>query len=195
MKNPVVRLFEPHRLLRNGKPEGAMPDGAQVLRRTMQVAWPSMLESFLVSLVGMIDTIMVSGLGSYAIAAVGLTNQPKFIGLAIFMSLNVAVSAIVARRKGENDRESANKVLSTSLLITLALTAVISVVCVVFAGDFMRLAGAQDDTLAPATGYFKIVMGGMVFNVLSMVINAARGGEYKNRHAHQFGFQRGKRNF
>lgn len=176
MKNPIVRLFEPQHLLRKIKPEGELPDGRQVLRRTMQMAWPSMLESFLVSLVGVIDTIMVSGLGSYAIAAVGLTNQPKFIGLAIFLSLNVAVSAIVARRKGENDRESANKVLSTALLITLILTVIISIVCVIFAEDFMRLAGAQEDTLEPSTGYFKIVMGGMVFNVLSMVINAAQRG-------------------
>ena len=73
MKNPIVRLFEPQHLLRKIKPEGELPDGRQVLRRTMQMAWPSMLESFLVSLVGVIDTIMVSGLGSYAIAAVGLS--------------------------------------------------------------------------------------------------------------------------
>ena len=62
------------------------------------MAWPSIMESFLVSLVGMVDTFMVSSLGVYAIAAVGLTTQPKFIGLAVFISLNVAVSAIVARR-------------------------------------------------------------------------------------------------
>ena len=91
MKNPIVRLFEPQHLLRKIKPEGELPDGRQVLRRTMQMAWPSMLESFLVSLVGVIDTIMVSGLGSYAIAAVGLTNQPKFIGLAIFLSLKICI--------------------------------------------------------------------------------------------------------
>ena len=63
------------------------------------------MESFLVSLVGLVDTFMVSSLGLYAIAAVGLTTQPKFIGLAVFISLNVAVSAIVARRKGEDDRD------------------------------------------------------------------------------------------
>lgn len=56
------------------------------------MAWPSMVESFLVALVGFIDTIMVSTLGSYAIAAVGLTQQPKFIGLALFMSMSTAIS-------------------------------------------------------------------------------------------------------
>ena len=49
---------------------------------------------------------MVGTMGSYAIAAVGLTIQPKMLGLALFLSLNVAVSAIVARRKGAGDREA-----------------------------------------------------------------------------------------
>lgn len=120
--------------------------------------------------------MMVGGLGSYAIAAVGLTTQPKFVGLAVFISLNVAVSAIVARRKGEQDREAANRVLAQAVQITLLLTAVISVICVVFANPIIRLAGSAEDTHAEAVSYFRIVMGAMVFNVLSMVLNAAQRG-------------------
>ncbi|MEF9976735.1 MAG: MATE family efflux transporter, partial [Oscillospiraceae bacterium] len=86
--------------------------------KAFRVAWPSTLESFLVAIVSVVDTIMVSSLGDYAIAAIGLTNQPKFLGLAAFLSLNVAVSAIVARRRGENDREGANRVLMQALLLT-----------------------------------------------------------------------------
>ena len=53
-------------------------------KKALSVAWPAMAESFFVALAGMIDTMMVSALGPYAVAAVGLTNQPKFIGLTIF---------------------------------------------------------------------------------------------------------------
>ena len=124
----------------------------------------------------MIDTIMVSSMGSYAIAAVGLTTQPKFVGLAIFLSLNVAVSAIVARRRGEHDQESANRVLTQAILITLGLTAIVSVVCVALADPIIHLSGSAEDTHEPARNYFIIIMGGMVFNTLSMVINAAQRG-------------------
>ena len=80
-----------------------------LLGRALRIAWPSLTESVLIGLVGMVDTMMVSTLGTYAIAAVGLTTQPKFIGLAFFLSLNIAVSALVARRRGEQDAESANR--------------------------------------------------------------------------------------
>ena len=73
---------------------------AQLLKETLRMAWPAVLESFFISLAGMIDTLMVSQLGTYAVAAVGLTVQPKFISLALFLSVNVAVSALVARRRG-----------------------------------------------------------------------------------------------
>ena len=59
------------------------------------------------AVVGFIDTMMVSVLGDYAIAAVGLTTQPKMLALAVFMAMAPAVSALVARRKGEDNRESA----------------------------------------------------------------------------------------
>lgn len=171
-----MHFVNPSKVLKSAPALGEIPSEKQILQRTLQIAWPSIVESFLVSLVGMIDTIMVSSLGSYAIAAVGLTTQPKFIGLAIFLSLNVAVSAIVARRKGEREQESANRVLTQSIIITLALTLVISILCVVFADPIIRLSGSAEDTHEPARNYFIIIMGGMVFNTLSMVINAAQRG-------------------
>ncbi|MCQ4949019.1 MATE family efflux transporter [Bittarella massiliensis (ex Durand et al. 2017)] len=171
-----MQLFRCEKLMRGVEQEGKVPDERTVLKTTLNIAWPSILESFLISLVGMVDTVMVSSLGSYAIAAVGLTTQPKFIALAVFMSLNVAISAIVARRRGEGDRDSANRVLVQALIISVVLTVVISVVTVIWADPIIRLCGSAPDTHDAAVGYLRIIQGGMIFNVLSMVINAAQRG-------------------
>lgn len=176
MNAVLAKIFCAQRILKNAPAEGEMPDDETLLRRAFRVAWPSTLESFLVALVGMVDTIMVSSLGAYAIAAVGLTSQPKFICLAVFMSLNIAVSALVARRKGEGDREGANRVLTQAIVLTLLFTAVITVLAFVFAEPVLRLAGTNEDTHESAVAYFRIISAGMVFNVLSMVINAAQRG-------------------
>ncbi|MEF9969707.1 MAG: MATE family efflux transporter [Ruthenibacterium sp.] len=176
MSAKFMKLFSAEHTLKNTVPLGEMPSDKTILKRTLRVAWPSMLESFLVSLVGVVDTIMVSALGSYAIAAVGLTGQPKFICLAAFFSLNIAVSAVVARRKGERDRDGANNVLRQALLVTGVLTVLITILAFVFAEPILRLAGTNADTHAAATVYFRILTAGMVFNVFSMVINAAQRG-------------------
>ncbi len=171
-----MQLFRVDRLLRNTQILGDVPDYHSLLISTIHIAWPSILESFLIALVAMVDTIMVGTIGSQAIASVGLTTQPKFIGLAVFISLNVAISAIVARRRGEGDRADANRVLMQALLLTLLLTAVVSTISILFANQIIRFAGSHPETHADAVAYFRIIMGGLICNTISMVINAAQRG-------------------
>ena len=61
-------------------------------KEAIRLAWPAVCESFFIALAGMVDTFMVSTLGANAVAAVGLTTQPKFLGLALFIAANVAIS-------------------------------------------------------------------------------------------------------
>lgn len=159
-----------------GMQMGEIPSEKQIIKDTLNVAWPSVLESFFICLAGVVDTIMVGTLGSYAIAAVGLTTQPKFMGLALFISLNVAVSAIVARRKGQGDREGANRVVRMVLLFTIFATILVSALFLIFADPIVKLMGSQADTHDSAVAYLRIIMGGLVFSTVSMVLNAAQRG-------------------
>ena len=72
-----------------------------ITKEAVRMAWPAVCESFFIALAGMVDSLMVSSMGASAVAAVGLTTQPKFMGLALFFAMNVSVSALVARRRGE----------------------------------------------------------------------------------------------
>lgn len=175
-----MHFINPARICK-GMELGDLPPEREIIKTTLTIAWPSVLESFFVCLAGMMDTIMVSSLGSYAIAAVGLTQQPKFLGLALFLSMNVAVSAVVARRKGEDDREGANRVLRMALWVTILLTAIISVVFVVFADPIVTLVGSQPDTHEYAVEYLQIIMGGIGFSTISLVLNAAQRGAGNTR--------------
>lgn len=174
--NFIAKNFTAKHLLGGYAPQGDLPTDKALLKTTFKMAWPSMIESFLIAIVGIIDTIMVSSLGDYAIAAIGITTQPKFIGLAFFISINVAVSAIVARRKGEKDKVGANRVLMQALILVCILSVVIGAICVVFASPIMKFVGSNSQTHDAAVIYLQIIMGCMFFNVVSMVLNAAQRG-------------------
>ena len=151
-------------------------DTGALFKETIRMAWPALLESFFVALAGMIDTMMVSTMGTYAVAAVGLPTQPKFITLAIFFSINVSVSALVARRRGQQDQRSANEILLTALILTLLFCAILSVITVIWASPIISLCGSNADTHESAVLYFRVIQAGMIFNVLSLCINAAQRG-------------------
>ncbi len=146
------------------------------IKITLNMAWPAIVESFFVAFAGLVDSLMVSALGSDAVASVGLTTQPKFIGLSLFFAVNVAISALVARRRGEKKQDDANKLLVTALLFIIIAGIALSVLFVVFASPIISLCGSTADTHDNAVTYFRIIMGGMIFNCIQMGINAAQRG-------------------
>ncbi len=146
------------------------------IKITIDMAWPAILESFFVAFAGLVDSLMVSSLGAYAVAAVGLTTQPKFLGLSLFFAVNVAVSALVARRRGEGRQEEANRIMYTALTFVIAAAVVLSVSLVLLAGPIITLCGSTPETHDTAVIYFQIIMGGMIFNCVQMCINSAQRG-------------------
>ena len=153
----------------------------RTIRTALNMAVPAIIESFFVAFAGLVDSFMVSSLGANAVAAVGITTQPKFLGLAIFFAMNVAISALVARRFGENERRKANSILLTALLLVLGLAFVLSTSLVTFAPQIMDLCGSTPETHDGAVAYYRIIMGGMIFNCIQMAINSAQRGAGNTR--------------
>lgn len=151
------------------------------------MAWPAIVESFFVAFAGLVDSFMVSRMGSYAVAAVGLTTQPKFMGLAMFFAVNVSISALVARRYGEKQRRDANSVFLTAMVFVAIAAVVLSIIFIFAADPIITLCGStQEDaegvlTHESAVLYFRIIMGGMIFNCIQMAVNSAQRGAGNTR--------------
>ena len=144
-------------------------------RLIFDLTWPSLAENVLASLISIVDMIMVSSLGAYAINAIGLVTQPRFVLLACFMALSVGSTAMVARFKGANDRENACMVLNQSLLMTTALTIIMCAVMYISGEPLIRfIAGANitEQTIQAALVYFRIQIIGFPTLSLTFCINS-----------------------
>ena len=154
-----------------------IPPGREMYKQYISIAIPSVCEMVLISLISMVDTVMVSSLGTDAVAAVGLVNQPRMIMLCLFFALNVGITAVVARRKGENRQQEANAALRTAIVMILLLSAVLMLVLLPLSSALMRFAGAEEGrTLELSTDYFMILGCALPFQALSMGICAAQRG-------------------
>lgn len=176
MTRLIERIYSNKYMISKDDVVGEIPSDREVYKNVMDVAWPSALEAVLVQLISSADLIMVGGLGATAISAVGITSQPRFILLAVIFSLNIGVTALVARRKGEGNREEANKTLRQSLVICTVLSIMLSAVGIIFAEPLILFAGAQSDVVDSAIIYFRIICLGNFFTSLSLTINAAQRG-------------------
>ena len=157
------------------------PSSRSIYTTTLRLAWPAMLEALLITVIGMIDIVMVGALGETRIAAVGITSQPRFIFLALLFSLNIGVTAVVARRRGENDRLGACSVLRRSLVISLIYSIIFGCIALLISRPLMLFAGAEADIIDDACSYFNIMMLALPINAVTMTINAAQRGAGNTR--------------
>ena len=147
-----------------------------ILGNILSVGIPAFLEALFTTFSSIIDSKMVSVMGITAISAVSVTTQPRLFVFSIFLAINTVTSSLVAKYLGKNDREAANRIFDTVIKLVIFLSIVLGAVTVAAARPIMIAFAKQPDTLEDSVIYFRIVMGGMIFNLLYMAINSALRG-------------------
>lgn len=154
----------------------------ELYRDIIRIAWPSFVELLLTQLTSMVDLMMVGSMGgkahpeigTQALAAVGLTTQPKFLLMAAFVAMNTGVTALVARNKGTNDSKQANLVVRQGLLFTFCATIILSILGFIFAKPMVIFMGSTEAIVTKwATQYLQIQMIGFLSFALTSTVTAS----------------------
>ncbi len=141
-------------------------------RAVLLLAVPMMLELVLESTFAVVDIFFVAKLGASAVATVGLTETYLFLLYSIAMGLAMSVTAIVARRIGEQRGEEAAVSAVQAIAIAVLVSLPFAVGGIVWAQDLLRLMGADAWTLEHGYRYTQWMLGGNVVILLLFVINA-----------------------
>ncbi|MBP3209678.1 MAG: MATE family efflux transporter [Oscillospiraceae bacterium] len=150
-------------------------------KEILNIGIPTFLETLFTTFASMIDSKMVAVMGVSAISAVSVTNQPRLFIFGVFFAIQTVTTSLVAKYYGRDDREAANRVFDHVLKLVVILSLGLGLLSVLLARPIMALFSGQKDTLENSIIYFRIVMGGMVFNLLYMTINSALRGIGKTK--------------
>ncbi len=126
-------------------------------RQLFQLAWPSLVENLLQTLLGFVDLVFVGQLGADAIAGVGLGNQLMFLLVVVFSGLSVGNQALVARAVGANDKPDAQRIAKQSLVLVSLVSLGIAAVGLAFSDRIIQVMGATADVTAIGGGFLRIV--------------------------------------
>ncbi len=136
------------------------------------LAIPMMLEMALESIFGLTDIFWVSKLGPNAIATVGLTESLLTIIFAISSGLATAVTAMVARRIGENNGDKAAADAVQAIAVSIAVGAVLGAPLFFLAPKLLALMGATDPILQIGSTYARVALGTSGVIILLSLNNA-----------------------
>ena len=136
------------------------------------LAVPMILELIMESTFAVVDIYFVGRLGASAVATVGLTETYLFLLYSIAMGLSMAVTAIIARRIGEKNKEEAGISAIQSIFIAILASVPFSIAGIFFAKDLLALMGADEWALETGYRYTQWMLGGNGVIMLLFIINA-----------------------
>jgi MATE family multidrug resistance protein len=127
----------------------------------MILALPIMAGMMSQSILNVVDTFMVSHLGSNALAAVGMASNTNFLACAAVIGLGAGVQAMVARRHGENNEADMALPLNAGLTIAIALSLPLFLIFYFNSEGIMRFLIDDPEVSPVAADYFAIRIMGM----------------------------------
>ena len=119
---------------------------------------PLIIEQVLTSLVGTVDTMMVSNLGSAAISGVSLVDSINKLILFLFTALGTGGAIVCAQYLGRGDKNNSNRAGQQVLISALALGVLTGAVCFALRRELLHLIFGQveADVMTSAETYFLI---------------------------------------
>jgi putative MATE family efflux protein len=142
-----------------------------IRRAVILLSIPMILEQCMESVFAVVDIFFVGRLGQDAVTTVGLTESVLTLVYSVAIGLSMAATAMVARRIGEKNPEEAAHTAAQSLLISLALTVVISLAGAFLAPHILGVMGASAATVAIGSAYTRLVFAGTIVIMLLYLIN------------------------
>ncbi|MEO6406174.1 MAG: MATE family efflux transporter, partial [Ferruginibacter sp.] len=142
-----------------------------IRRAVILLAIPMMLEMCMESVFSVVDIYFVSHLGKHATSTVGLTESVITIIYSLAIGMSMAATAMVARRIGEKNPEAATLAGMQALIVAVILTIVISIPGFIYAGDILRLMGAEQEAINTGINYTRIMMAGSLVIMLLFLLN------------------------
>ena len=148
---------------KQGKTEGTFSN-----RALLALILPLIAEQFLAVLVGMADTVMVSGVGESAVAAVSTVDALNTLFIQLFTAMSAGGAVVAAQYLGRQDRENACGAAKQLILSTALLATLVSALTLIFHCQIIGLMDNNSDPATTAQSYTYLLITALSFPFLGI---------------------------
>lgn len=127
---------------------------------------PICFETLFYMLSGMVDTLMLSSVGDYAVGAVGTANSYIGMFIIMFSIISSGMMTVMTQNIGAGRPGIAYQARQLGLIFNSIIGVGMSIFLFVFSGGILDLIGIAGNLREPAMSYLEIVGGGCFLNAL-----------------------------
>ena len=147
----------------------------RMLPLVFKMALPAVAAQFVNLLYNIVDRVYIGhipGIGTDALAGVGVTTSIVILISAFSAIVGAGGSPLAAIALGQNNRERAGKILGNGFILLILFTLLTSSVAYTFMKPILLFTGASENTLGYAVDYLSIYLLGTFFVEISTGLNA-----------------------
>jgi putative MATE family efflux protein len=153
-------------------PTSTAPEPPDLKRQVLGLAAPIIGENLLQTMLGVVDTILVAGLGAAALAGVGTALQVIYVLIAALTALSVGASVLVAQAVGARDTQAAGRFARQTLLWSAVVSVPLALLGSFFVQPIIGLFGLQPDVSQVAVEYLHVT----IITIGSLIVLLIGGG-------------------
>lgn len=119
---------------------------------------PLIVEQFLNSMMGMVDTVMVSNIGSAAISSVSLVDSINVLVIQLLSALATGGTIVCSQYLGRRDARGSNLAARQVLITTVVISLMMTLFCILFCSPLLSVIfGKVDaDVMSNSVVYFYV---------------------------------------
>ncbi|MET3877968.1 MATE family efflux transporter [Chitinophaga sp. OAE865] len=140
-------------------------------RAIVLLSVPMVMELLMESLFVCTNLFFVSRMGAGAVAIVGTAETVVSFVYSVSIGLSIAASAMVSRRVGEKQFETAGLTAMQIIYVGLVMSFLLSTVLFVFNREVLSLAGIPTAMLQEADVFSRLMFGSVFFLIMRITMN------------------------
>ena len=148
-------------------------------REALAIALPVMAQQFIMSMVSLVDSFMVAGLGDVSMAAVNVTNHLLFVYIVIVNTICQAGGIYIAQFRGAGNSDGMKHAYRFKIIFMIFLAALAFVLCRSFSRPMIAVMttgnAARDEIVSVGSEYFRLIS----WTFLPMGISSAVGSSFR----------------
>lgn len=144
-----------------------------MIKEFIKYAVPSALAMFISSLYTVVDGIFVGqGVGDMALAAVNIVLPFTVLLFGLASMFAIGGGSLVSKNIGANKIEQAVSIFRQVFKFLLIISGIISIICIVFTEQIVRMLGATDNLSGLAVDYLRFYAIFCIPNLIGIVLNS-----------------------
>lgn len=135
----------------------------KMLFALVSLAWPTVLEELLATVIQYIDTAMVGHLGASATATVSLSSTYNWTINSVIYALGIGFLSYIARAIGEKDQKKVEIAAGQAVSVVIAVGVVLTIITLAIAPFMPIWMGAEEAIRHDASIYFMLLNAPLIF--------------------------------